>query len=149
MFGIRHLSRLQQYLTKSNSKVTASLQTLSNRSVISHVKDTQITCISCRFLTCSPEKFSGKSTSASKQTPNIGEYDTLTEYHAYDMIHKLSDNDRASLLKALSKYNSDKVKSKFQGNKSGIISKNTVCFFIIIVDVNAFYTSFHESVHCD
>lgn len=106
MFGI---SRLRQYLP-------ASLQTLCNRFVISHVKDTQITCISCRFFTCSPEKFSGKSTSSSNQTPNIGEYDTLTEYHAYDMIHKLSDNDRASLLKALSKYNSDKIKSKFQGN---------------------------------
>lgn len=116
MFGIRNLSKLKQYLTKSNSTVTVSLHTLSNRFIISHVKDTQTTCNAYRFFMCSAVKHTGKSSSTSNQTPNIGEYDTLTEYHAYDMIHKLSENDRASLLKALNKYNSDRIKSKFQGN---------------------------------
>lgn len=49
---------------------------------------------------------------ASDQTANVGE---LTEYSAYDMIHKLSDNDRKSLSKALSRFDSEKTKSKFQG----------------------------------
>lgn len=116
MFGIQNLSKLRQYLPKSvlivarnNSHVTVSLQTQSNHSVISHVKK----CNAYRFFMSSAMKYTGKT---SNQTPNIGEYDTLTEYHAYDMIHKLSENDRASLLKALNKYNSDKIKSKFQGN---------------------------------
>lgn len=143
MFGIRNLSKLRSYLPKSNlivatinSHVTVSFQTLSNHSVISHVKNIQITCNTYRFYMSSAIKHTGKS---SNQTPNIGEYDTLTEYHAYDMIHKLSENDRASLLKALNKYNSDKIKSKFQGNylvyllwlsKLCRISKNTFFHFI-------------------
>lgn len=55
--------------------------------------------------------------SASEQTPKVGE---LTEYHAFDMIHKLSDNDRKSLSKALSRYDSEKTKSKFQGKLAAI-----------------------------
>lgn len=51
-------------------------------------------------------------TPASDSTPKIGE---LTEYHAFDMIHKLSDNDRKVLSKALSRYDSEKTKSKLQG----------------------------------
>lgn len=124
MIGLRSLLNLTQSLPKCSSTVTAinshitvSLQTLSNRFVIS-TKDTQTTYISCRFFMCSVVKQTGKSSPTSNHTPNIGEYDTLTEYHAYDMIHKLSENDRASLLKALNKFNSDKIKSKFQGNFS-------------------------------
>lgn len=132
MFGIRNFV-CRPYLPKSNlivstinSHVTVPLQTLSDHSDISHVKNIQTTA----------KNYTGKSSS---QTPNIGEYDTLTEYHAYDMIHKLSENDRASLLKALNKYNSDKIKSKFQGNflvcllclsKLCRISKNTIFHFI-------------------
>lgn len=131
MFGIRNLSKLTQQLIKTNSTiaainsthVTVSLQTLSNQSLISHVKDTQTTCISYRLFTHSTVKHTEKSsTNATHQTPNIGEYDTLTEYHAYDMIHKLSDNDRASLSKALNKYDSDKIKSKFQGKFYALIT---------------------------
>lgn len=54
--------------------------------------------------------------STQNQPPNIGDFDTLTEYQAYDMIHKLSEKDRVSLSKALSKFDSEKTKSKFQGN---------------------------------
>lgn len=86
-------------------------------SVISHVKDTaHTTGVSYRYLTSSAAHNGEKSSSAADQTRSIGEYDTLTEYHAYDMIHKLSDNDRASLSKALNRYGSEKVKSKLQGN---------------------------------
>lgn len=69
---------------------------------------------SYRFFTHSSVKFiEQSSTPASDQATKTGE---LTEYHAFDMIHKLSDNDRKSLSKALSRYDSEKTKSKFQGN---------------------------------
>lgn len=48
---------------------------------------------------------------ASDQTAKVGE---LTEYHAYDMIHKLTDNDRKALSTALSRYDSEKTKSQYQ-----------------------------------
>lgn len=66
---------------------------------------------SYRFFMHSSIKYVEQS-SASDQTAKIGE---LTEFQAYDMIHKLSDNDRKSLLNALSRYDSEKTKSKFQG----------------------------------
>lgn len=125
MFGMRNLLKLTSHVTKSNftginTHEPILLQTLSNHSVISRMKDTHAICISHRLIMCSASaaKHSDESSSATHPTPNIGEYDTLTEYHAYDMIHKLSDNDRASLLKALNKYNSDKIKTKFQGEFS-------------------------------
>lgn len=122
MFKIRNLPKLAQHLNKFNSAFyftsinpcTHPLLNGKNGSVISKAIDTQTTCIAYRFISYSFTKHSDKS-SASNQTQNIGDYDTLTEYNAYDMIHKLSDNERASLSKALSKYNSDKTKSKFQG----------------------------------
>lgn len=40
---------------------------------------------------------------------------TLTDYQAFDMIHKLTDEDRGALTKALNQYESNKIKSKFQG----------------------------------
>lgn len=150
MFGIRNCSKLLQHWTKLNSTVTvinphvtALFQTLPNHTVINHVKDTQTSCTSYRFFMCSAVKHTGKSSSTSNKTPNIGEYDTLSEFQAYDMIHKLSNNDRASLLKALNKYNSDKIKSKFQGNCFRLFTftrslgyneaKNTVFYIFIIL----------------
>lgn len=113
MFGVQKLPILLKHI---NSHIAVSLLR-RNVSVISHVKDTaHTTGISYRYLTNSAVHYGEKSSSAADQTRSIGEYDTLTEYHAYDMIHKLSDNDRASLSKALNRYGSEKVKSKLQGN---------------------------------
>lgn len=108
MYGIKNFSKLPHILTKSNSAATVIEPYIGIQTILP--------CIPSRFITNSIAKCcTDKSPSASNTTPNIGGYDTLTEYHAYDMIHRLSDNDRASLSKALSKYNSDKIKSKFQG----------------------------------
>lgn len=130
MFGVRNVSMLfQKQIIKSFStfKVISSQISISPKrfSVISHVsKDTPssttttTTSISYRFLTHSAVYCTSndkKSPSTSDQTRNIGEYDTLTEYHAYDMIFKLSDNDRKALSNALNKYDSEKFKSKLQG----------------------------------
>lgn len=112
MYGFR--TKLAQFLTKAtivDPYIAVSSKIFSNTSAVSQL-GIQISCIPCRLLAYSSINFSSDK---SNSPPNIGEYDTLTEYHAYDMIHKLSDNDRASLSKALSKYNSDKIKSKFQG----------------------------------
>lgn len=127
MFGVQKLPILLKHSSKRystlpfkniNSHIAVSLLR-RNVSVISHVKDTaHTTGISYRYLTNSAVHYGEKSSSAADQTRSIGEYDTLTEYHAYDMIHKLSDNDRASLSKALNRYGSEKVKSKLQGNFS-------------------------------
>ena len=73
-----------------------------------------ISCGSCRFFMQSSIKYI-EQPPASDQTDKIGE---LTEYHAYDMIHKLTDNDRKALSNALSRYDSEKTKSKFQGELS-------------------------------
>lgn len=123
MFGIHSLPKLLKHFTKSNSTlsvihshiVVVSPRRFSNISVISHVNHTTNTAsIFSRYLTHSAVTHCN--VKPTNQTQNIGEYDTLTEYHAYDMIHKLSDNDRKSLSKALNKYESEKIKSKFQGN---------------------------------
>lgn len=42
---------------------------------------------------------------------------TLTDVQAYDMIHQLDDAERAALTKAINQYESNKIKSKFQGEK--------------------------------
>lgn len=123
MFGIHSLPKLLNHFKKSNSTlsvihshiVVVSPRRFSNISVISHVNHTANTAsIFSRYLTHSAVAHCN--VKPTNQTQNIGEYDTLTEYHAYDMIHKLSDNDRKSLSKALNKYESEKIKSKFQGN---------------------------------
>lgn len=111
MFKIRNLPKLAQHLNKINSasyftSINPCTHTLLNASVISKLIDKQTTCIAYRFVSYSSSNHSNK-------TQNVG--DTLTEYNAYDMIHKLSDNERVSLSKALNKYNSDKTKSKLQG----------------------------------
>lgn len=41
--------------------------------------------------------------------------EVISDYQAYDMVYKLTDKERASLKKALNQYESDQVKSKFQG----------------------------------
>lgn len=40
---------------------------------------------------------------------------SLSQYQAYDMIHKLTDQERTALKNALNQYESDIAKSKFQG----------------------------------
>lgn len=92
----------------------------NNNDVVGNIR------IPYRFITQSTTNFENKSTTKSPESvetsvnqstaPSIGEYDTLTEYHALDILIKLSDNDRNALKKALSKYDSDQIKSKFQGN---------------------------------
>lgn len=67
--------------------------------------------------TTNPSGNDADTRSNAKTTSNIGEYDTLTEYQAYDMIHKLSDSDRTSLSSALNKFDSEKIKSKLQGER--------------------------------
>lgn len=114
------------------TKCTAHVLTkpLASRNVISHVR---LIPLCHRTITYTTTSTAATTTTTSatgttntsdddtdtrsntKATSNIGEYDTLTEYQAYDMIHKLSDNDRTSLLGALNKYGSEKIKSKLQG----------------------------------
>lgn len=43
---------------------------------------------------------------------------TLTDVQAYDMIHQLSDAERAAVTKAINQYESNKIKSQFQGKKN-------------------------------
>lgn len=88
-----------------------NIETQKTLSVGSHVTYAANTsCGSYRSFTRSAIQFM-EQPPASDQTPKIGE---LTEYHAYDMIHKLSDNDRKALSNALSRYDSEKTKSQFQ-----------------------------------
>lgn len=120
MLVIRKFLTLLNYFPKYHSAIrshtNSALKGLSYRTVISHVSHTQTSYGSYRSLMHSAAKYRDQSsTIASDQTAKIGEYDTLTEYHAYDMIHKLSDKDRTSLSKAISRYDSEKIKSKFQG----------------------------------
>lgn len=137
MIGIRNFSSF----TKFNSTVPFSCafssanpwKLLSRQSVICHHNNNNNNNnvvenfrIPYRFITQSTTHFENKSTTKSPESnatsanqstaPSIGEYDTLTEYHAYDILIKLSDNDRDALKKALNKYDSDQIKSKFQGN---------------------------------
>lgn len=90
---------------------TYNIETQKVLSAISHVTHTTNTsCGSYRSFTHSSVKFI-EQPPAPDQTTKIGE---LTDYHAYDMIHKLSDNDRKALSNALSRYDSEKTKSQFQ-----------------------------------
>lgn len=116
MFGIRNVPVIVQQIARQKSVAVAKNPQISTQisSVISYKKDTPNSYNSYRFITHSSAKRSEKPSAETNQSTN-GENE-LTEYHAYDMIHKLSDNERASLSKALSKFNSDKIKSKFQGN---------------------------------
>lgn len=43
---------------------------------------------------------------------------SLSQYQAYDMIHKLTEQERESLKNALNQYESDIVRSKFQGKQT-------------------------------
>lgn len=124
MLGIRNLRRFPHHYTKLNSSITYSSNLsawkLSNQNVICHVKNIPKPVSAYRFSTQSTTNYNDTTTKSSSSpttnsTSNNGEPDTLTEYHAYDMIHKLSDDERISLSKALSKFESDKIKSKFQG----------------------------------
>lgn len=134
MIGIRNLSRF----TLFNSTVPFACahssanawKLLSRQSVICQHNDNNNVVknirIPYRFITQSTTHIRNKSTTKSPESntisenhstaPSIGEYDTLTEYHAYDILVKLSDNDRNALKTALSKYDSDQIKSRFQGN---------------------------------
>lgn len=49
---------------------------------------------------------------------------SLSQYQAYDMIHKLTDQERKSLRDALNQYESDVTKSKFQGKPSVCMTTN-------------------------
>lgn len=52
---------------------------------------------------------------ANKTSKADDKNESLTDYQAYDMVHKLTDGDRAALTKALNQFESNKIKSKFQG----------------------------------
>lgn len=118
MFVIRNLVKYHSTVTKLIAY--APVEVLTSQNVIIHLK---IPPNSYRFFTqksttnnqINETKSTETKTANTNPTSNIGEYDTLTEYQAYDMIHKLSDNDRLSLSKALNNYESDKIKTKFQG----------------------------------
>lgn len=53
-----------------------------------------------------------------KNKVESNESEPLKDEQAYDMIHKLTDGDRATLTKALNQYESNKIKSKIQGMKT-------------------------------
>lgn len=150
MFGIRNVWHNHHYIKTFNTSVIRSLnrsaqKSMSCQNVICRTKQMQSSVYSYRYFTKSTINYKNTESSAQfttkstniNSTPNIGEYDTLTEYQAYDMIYKLSDNDRESLSKALSKYESDKIKSKFQGN---LLTCDCVYIFDII-----FYFVLHRN----
>lgn len=89
---------------------------------------------SSRFFMHSAVKYVGQPPDSDQDhTAKIGE---LTEFQAYDMIHKLSDNDRKSLSNALSRYDSEKTKSKFQGKFHiifffNLIKRNSINFVVV------------------
>lgn len=106
MLAIRKLPLSIRYCTKFQSTIVLSPHTTRIQkycSVINQNKNIQTTCMSYRSI---------MRLAANKSDQSTSQTDTLTEDQAYDMIHKLSDNDRASLSKAL---NSFEKKSKFQG----------------------------------
>lgn len=126
MFVARNLFRQQLTVTKCMAHVPILI--LPNQSAISHVRTIPLCHRTITHTTTNTAPSTTTSTSTTgtadtnendknpaKNTTNIGEYNTLTEYQAYDMIHKLSDNDRASLSSALNKFDSELIKSKFQG----------------------------------
>lgn len=104
MITIRKVQPSLHFLTKFHSSFAISSYIPKHLSVISKEKNTHITCIPVRSLMHLAPNKSDQSTSSVS--------DTLTEYNAYDMIHKLSENDRDCLSKALSSF---EKKSKFQG----------------------------------
>lgn len=108
-------------VTCNRSHLVACIQSFQNQNVICHhQKYADMYVVPYRCLTRSIVRLDNAAAATTKSTqnqpPNIGDFDTLTEYQAYDMIHKLSEKDRVSLSKALSKFDSEKTKSKFQGN---------------------------------
>lgn len=103
---------LSKFYTGIGKNYSCSVETQKLLSVISNkTHATHTSCGNYRFFMHS-SALHIEQPSNTDQPPKIGE---LTEYHAYDMIHKLSDNDRKSLSRALSRYDSEKTKSKFQG----------------------------------
>lgn len=107
----------QRCLLKFHSGIginhSCNIDTKKILSAISHATqniDTYTSCGSYRSFTHSSVKFN-EQPPASDQAGKIGE---LTEYHAYDMVHKLSDNDRKALSNALSRFDAEKTKSQFK-----------------------------------
>lgn len=135
MLRIRNLLNLAQHSSRINCafpEISPCALTLLNGSFISQLIGIQTTFIPYRFSSFSTNNNNDKSSSAN-QTQSIGDYHTLTEYNAYNMIANLSDNERASLSKALSKYNSDKIKSKFQGKFLNAYSKLAICYTKMLI----------------
>lgn len=138
MFVARNLFRQQLTVTKCMAHVPIRIS--PNQSVISHVRAIPLChrTITHTTITTAPSTTTATPTTGTsntnendknpaKNTTNIGEYDTITEYQAYDMIHKLSDKDRASLSSALNKFDSELIKSKFQGKMRRRNSKIMPC----------------------
>lgn len=126
MFVLRNLIRQQLSVTKCVAHTPIDI--FSSHSVIGHVKTIQLLCHRTITQTTASSAPATTTTRLAAGTTNTNENvtntksasdtvdsDTLTEYQAYDMIHKLSDNERASLSSAINKYDSEKIKSKFQG----------------------------------
>lgn len=122
MFVVRNL--IKQQLTVTKCFVHAPVEVFASHSVISHVRAIPLLCH--RTITQTTTQFApatpvtgatniNENVSNTTDASDTGDSDTLTEYQAYDMIHKLNDNERASLSSALNKYDSEKIKSKFQG----------------------------------
>lgn len=59
-------------------------------------------------------------TTANDESKLTNDGTTLTDVQAYDMIHQLSDAERAAVTKAINQYESNKIKSKFQGKKAKV-----------------------------
>lgn len=137
MFVLRNLIKHQLTVTKCLAHT--SIEVFTSQSVISHVKTIPLLCHRTITQTTTLLTPATTTTTPSTGTTNlndnvtntkgatdIGENDTLTEYQAYDMIHKLSDNERVSLSSALNKYDSEKIKSKFQGMRCECVGEMNI-----------------------
>lgn len=85
-----------------------------------------------RHLWCSVTCWSTDKHNADEIAPS------LSQYQAYDMIHKLTAHERQSLKNALNQYESDQVKSKFQGKKFANDSAE-------LIYTNRLYAIYHKS----
>lgn len=104
MITIQKLRPSLHLFTKFHSTFSISSNIPKHLSVVSKEKNTQTSCVPVRSLM----HFTSNKNDQSMSSVS----DTLTEYNAYDMIHKLSENDRECLSKALSSF---ERKTKFQG----------------------------------
>lgn len=109
----RNLNQLPRYFYCNNSHIQRNIWQIHAISGGPNFLDGQrmVSVLQMRQLWLSMRCRSTDKHNAEEITPS------LSQYQAYDMIHKLTDQERGSLKNALNQYESDIVKTKFQGKR--------------------------------